>query len=60
LLDTLARAFEAGGKLAQAVETEQKALALLPPGVSDLRKELEANLARFKEKLARAPAAQNR
>ena len=60
LLDTLARAFEAGGKLAQAVETEQKALALLPPGVSDLRKELEANLARFKEKLARPPAAQNR
>jgi len=60
LLDTLARAYEAGGKLAQAVETEQKALALLPPGVSDLRKELEANLARFKEKLARAPAAQKR
>ena len=58
LLDTLARAFEATGKLGQAVETEQKALALLPAGVSDLRKELEANLARFKGKLARAPAAQ--
>lgn len=60
VLDTLARAFEATGKLGQAVETEQKALGLLPPGGSDLRKELEANLARFKEELGGAATPQNR
>jgi tetratricopeptide (TPR) repeat protein len=62
-LDTLARAYETGGKLDRAVETEQKALALLPPPrasapASDLHKELEANLARFQQRLGRAPAGQ--
>ena len=60
VLDTLARAYEAGGKLEPAVKTEMQALALLPPlapgvGVSDLRKELESNLTRFKDELGRAP-----
>ena len=63
VLDTLARAYEAGGKLDRAVEVVEKALGLLPPpgpggSSSDLRKELEANLARFRQRLARAPPAQ--
>lgn len=53
--DALARAFEATGKLEQAIQTDEKALALLPAGPSELRKEFEANLARFKEKLGRPP-----
>ncbi len=62
-LDTLARAYEAGGKLDRALETEQKALSLLPPprpgaAASDLRKELEANLARFRQRLGHAPPGQ--
>jgi serine/threonine protein kinase/tetratricopeptide (TPR) repeat protein len=60
MLDALARAFEATGKLEQAIQTDEKALALLPAGPSELRKEFEANLTRFKEKLGRAPPAQQR
>jgi non-specific serine/threonine protein kinase/serine/threonine-protein kinase len=62
VLDTLARALEAGGKPERAFETEQKAVSLLPPpgpggSVSDLRRELETNLARFRQQLSRAPPA---
>ncbi|MEK7404134.1 MAG: protein kinase [Acidobacteriota bacterium] len=60
MLDTLARALEAGGKLKRAEETELRALALLPlpaaaAEASDLRKEMEANLARFQRQSGRAP-----
>jgi non-specific serine/threonine protein kinase/serine/threonine-protein kinase len=47
LLDVLARAYSLAGDQVRAVETERKAIALLPAGPSDLRKELEENLARF-------------
>ncbi len=48
-LDLLAQADYAAGNAIQAVETETKALALLPPNsVSDLKKQLEANLAKFR------------
>jgi non-specific serine/threonine protein kinase/serine/threonine-protein kinase len=51
VLDALARAYDGVGDKVRAVETERKALALLPPGgpgvKSQLRQELEANLARF-------------
>ncbi|MBM3744826.1 MAG: hypothetical protein FJW34_03390 [Acidobacteria bacterium] len=45
VLDTLARAYEAGGKVERALEAGEKALSLLPPqerggAASDLRKEL--------------------
>jgi eukaryotic-like serine/threonine-protein kinase len=58
MLDLLARAYDSAGKARHAVETEAKALKLLPAsGQSDLRKELEDNLARFRSRLAR-PVAQ--
>jgi len=65
VLDTLARAYQLAGKLEQAVATEEKALALLPPrpasgAISDLRRELEENLARFRQQSGRAPPAQQR
>jgi tetratricopeptide (TPR) repeat protein len=48
-LDLLARAYAGAGDFARAVETETKAVALLPPNtVSDLRTELEKNLANFR------------
>jgi non-specific serine/threonine protein kinase/serine/threonine-protein kinase len=48
MLDTLARAQDANNDHASAIETEQKALALLSTGgQSDLRAEIESNLARF-------------
>jgi tetratricopeptide (TPR) repeat protein len=58
-LDSLARAYHGLGMPAFAVETEQKALALLPaqrPGEkpSPLRTELEQNLARFQRSAAPA------
>jgi hypothetical protein len=47
-LDLLAQADYATGNAAHAVETETRALSLVPPdSVSELRKELEANLAKF-------------
>jgi eukaryotic-like serine/threonine-protein kinase len=57
-LDTLALAYDLNGDPARAVETEERALALLPAeeaqsDISHLPKELKANLARFSEKLAR-------
>lgn len=53
ILDTLARAQAKTGDLVHAVETEQKALALLPAGSqSDLRTEIEKNLAEFRRSAA--------
>ena len=48
ILDTLAKAWFDTGDVAKAVETQQKAVSLLPPGDSPLRKELEANLAKYR------------
>jgi serine/threonine protein kinase/tetratricopeptide (TPR) repeat protein len=61
LLDILARAYYGNGDAARAVETERQALSLVPqplPGgaVSSLRKEFEANLARFQDGLAHKQA----
>jgi eukaryotic-like serine/threonine-protein kinase len=47
LLETLARAQAASNDYAGAMETERKALALVGAGQSDLRTEIESNLARF-------------
>ena len=48
VLDLLAQADFATGNATHAVQTETKALALLPPNsVSDLKKQLEANLTKF-------------
>lgn len=47
-LDVLARAYFGSGDVAKAVETGQRALALLPQGPSSLRKQLEENLERFR------------
>lgn len=53
VLDALARAYFGTGNRQLAVETERKAIALLPPrsqsGDSALRAELEANLERFQK-----------
>ena len=53
VLDALARAYYYTGKAAMAVETERRALSLLPPrstaGDSALRNELEANLEKFQK-----------
>ncbi len=47
ILDTLAWAYHSTGDQAQAIMTEERALALLAPD-APLRREFEANLARFK------------
>ena len=62
MLDTLARAYAGSGELGKAVETERKAVSLLPgqkPGeaASALRKELEDNLRKFERDLGALPAA---
>ncbi len=52
MLDLLARAQAVNHDYPAAVETEQKALALLPRGSqSDVRSEMESNLARFRSKI---------
>jgi non-specific serine/threonine protein kinase/serine/threonine-protein kinase len=56
-LDTLARAYFAAGDVERAIATERKAIDLLPAGASDLRKELESNLARFRGASGSAPRA---
>jgi len=57
VLDALARAYDGTGDRAKAIETERRALALLPPSDSgsrsQLRQELEANLDRFEGKRPR-------
>lgn len=47
-LDTLALAYFMTGDTAKAIETQEKAIALLSAGKSPLRTELEANLAKFR------------
>lgn len=54
--DTLARAYAVTGELQRAVESDQKALALLPATPTHDRKEVEANLLEYKNKLTRNPA----
>lgn len=52
-LDLLARAYDGAGDAPRAVETETKALALLPPNsASDLRTELVENLTKFRSRAA--------
>ena len=52
MLDTLARAYFGAGDSGKAVEVERRALALLPPQPSSLRKELEDNLRKFEQALS--------
>ncbi len=57
-LDVLARAHAASGDYAEAVDTETRALKLLPPGrASDLSTELEANLAEYRSRASRMASA---
>ena len=51
LLDTLALAYHLTGETAQAIEVQQRAISLLPPGDSDLRSALESALLRFEAAL---------
>ena len=44
------------GDTAKAIETEEKALSLLPPGDSATRKALEESLARFRGAAADEPS----
>ena len=48
ILYTLASAYSLAGVLAKAIETEEKAISLLPPGDSTLREPLEKSIARFR------------
>ena len=53
-LDLLARAHDALGDSGAAVETERRALALMPADSSSaVKKEIEANLAKFAAKAGR-------
>ncbi len=47
ILDTLALAQQMSGDIAAAIETQTKAVALLPPGPSADRSELESNLVKY-------------
>ena len=49
ILGTLALAYFTTGRTPKAIETQQKAVSLLPPGESPLRTELEANLAKYRQ-----------
>ena len=49
ILDTLALAYHRTGDTAKAIETQRKAVALLPPGDSISRTALEFRLAEFKK-----------
>jgi tetratricopeptide (TPR) repeat protein len=51
-LDTLALAYHRTGDTAKAIETQKKAIALLPEGPSQLRAGMEEALARFEAALA--------
>ncbi len=52
ILDTLALAYSMTGDTAKAIETQEKAVLLLPPGESLLRTGLEANLAKYRQAAA--------
>ena len=56
VLDTLALAYLQTGEVAKAIETEEKAVSLLPPGDSQLRNPLEKNLARYRRATTGQPA----
>jgi tetratricopeptide (TPR) repeat protein len=57
VLDLLARAYAGSGDYQRAEETERRALALLPAGTrSDLRAELESNLAAFQSQASQKRA----
>ncbi len=47
ILDTLALAQQMNGAIDAAIETQTKAVALLAPGPSALRSELESNLVKY-------------
>ena len=49
ILDTLAVAYFMTGDKAKAIETQEKAVSLLPAGESPLRTEFEANLAKYRQ-----------
>jgi serine/threonine protein kinase len=53
----LAMAYHAAGRGAEAIETQQKAVALLPSGESASRRELERDLARLRAAPATQPTA---
>ena len=57
-LQTLAKAWFDTGSVANAVETQEKAVSLLPPGESGLRTELEANLATYRAATTQPAAEQ--
>ena len=56
ILDTLALAYFLTVDAAKAIETQEKAISLLPPGDSATRKDLEKSLARFRRVAANEPA----
>ncbi len=57
ILDTLAKAWFDTGDATKAVETQEKAVSLLPPGDSALRTELETNLATYRAATTQPAAA---
>jgi tetratricopeptide (TPR) repeat protein len=57
ILDTLALAYFMTGDTAKAIETQEQAVALLPPG-DPSRKDLEATLAKFHQGATSQPTSQ--
>lgn len=55
-LDTLALAERMTGETAKAIETQRRALSLIPPDYHQQRKEFEARLAEYEAALAAQPA----
>jgi tetratricopeptide (TPR) repeat protein len=56
ILDTLALAYARNGKFREAVDTQQRAIALLPPNMTPAqRKEYEDHLREFRDGLERQP-----
>ena len=58
ILDTLALAYFMTGDAAKAIETQETAVSLLPPGESEARTELEANLAKYRAALSEQESAE--
>ena len=58
MLDTLALAYFMNGDMVRAIETQEEAVALLQPGDSPLRNELEANLTKFRQAATSPPTSQ--
>ncbi|HKQ50414.1 MAG TPA: tetratricopeptide repeat protein [Phycisphaerae bacterium] len=55
IMNTLGVAQYRAGRFGEALKTEEKAIALLPPGDSRVRQELEVNLAKFRQAAASQP-----